>query len=184
MDSIHKKIGMSGADYAELYTVKYMRWCMSLSKSYFPEEEKKDERMRRDIMDCGSDLQKLMANKSLSLWFKREFDKLELKFLDDLKGYEKLGVAKAQDIMKLYSETMLDIYNIFPKPLLEQARNTKIIEPMKPKEIKETEQKIKDLEKWVAEHKGHTNLLMVVNNIKILQLTLKNATENGQPNSN
>lgn len=100
---IHEILGYTADEFSTIQTERYMRWCMNRS------------------MDNGTDLQKILANTSINRYYNAQMALLENKFLDLIDG--KMSSLSTKTIHDFYSIIVVDMFKIFPKPLIDNARN-------------------------------------------------------------
>jgi hypothetical protein len=96
-------------EFDNLQMERYMRWCMNIA------------------LKNGIDLQIIIANSSINKYYNHEFSKLENKFLNLVNGKTKWLEPKALEDM--YSIIVVDMFKIYPNPLIEEARKIKIENP-------------------------------------------------------
>ncbi len=107
---IHELLQMTIAEYDDFVFERYMRWCMS---KVDPKRE--------------NDLQQLLANSALSKWFITEFARHENSFAKMVENTH--SYLKAPQIRTLYTTVTIQVYEHYPRPLMEAARNINIINP-------------------------------------------------------
>ncbi|WP_298307187.1 hypothetical protein [Flavobacterium sp.] len=93
--------------YNETNIERYLRWCQNLSNQ------------------TGIQLQSIVANTAISNYYRTETERLEDIFLTQAKPLH--GKIKYSLMRQIYAEIMIDIFKIYPKPLLEAAKKVKII---------------------------------------------------------
>lgn len=95
--------------YLENNIERYMRWCQNLSQKF-------------DVP-----LQNIIANTAIANYYRVEFNKLENKFMNE--AIPLYGKVRYTTMRTMYCETVIDIFNFFPKPLIEDAKKITIINP-------------------------------------------------------
>jgi hypothetical protein len=104
---IAKFLLLEKEDYLEQNIERYLRWCIDKANQF-------------DI-----ELQLVVANSAIANYYKIEFDRLEDAFIKEATPiYQKV---KYTTMRKLYSEQVIEIFNAYPKPLLEKAKRMQII---------------------------------------------------------
>ncbi|EKT3967199.1 hypothetical protein NTJ12_002281 [Flavobacterium psychrophilum] len=108
MSKILKFLKKTPEDYETAFFKTYLHWCMAFATNY------------------GNDLQKLVANSSISKYYNREHSKCEAKFLELISFYHtEIGITP-KEAQKLYDKCIFDMNNRFCKPLIDQAKKTNI----------------------------------------------------------
>lgn len=107
MKQIHELLEMTPEQYEDFIFERYMRWC-----------ESKCEKKEKDI-------QKLIANSKLSAWFMNEFSERENTFLNMVKNTHQF--LKPIQIRSVFSNVTIDIYDHYPKPLIDAAQKINLI---------------------------------------------------------
>ena len=103
---IHELLYLSEELYNELYTEKYMRWCLNKS------------------LNDNTDFQKLLANSSISKWYNHEFSKVEQKYITAMSPL--FGSVSFKTSRQMFESISIELYSKFPQPLIESARNLNI----------------------------------------------------------
>lgn len=103
---VHELLYMTEEIYNELYTEKFMRWCMNRSTN------------------PDNDFQKLLANASISKWYNHEFLKIETEFIETASPL--FGKVSYKALRQMFEALSIDLYKKFPQPLIESARNLNI----------------------------------------------------------
>jgi len=67
-----------------------------------------------------NDLQKILANTAIWHWWRKEYDKLELEFIAEIKAY--IGQVNVEFLRAHHDKKIVHIAIYFPKPLIKQAR--------------------------------------------------------------
>ena len=96
-------------EFEEIQIARYMRWCINLSNK------------------TGLTLQAILANTSISKYYNYEFSKLENRFRSLVHGKNQWLEPKALEDM--YNIIVVDIFKIYPLPLIEEAKKLKIENP-------------------------------------------------------
>lgn len=103
---LHELIYMTPEHYSEDYTERYLRWCMNRSQ------------------DLDQDLQRLLANSSISKWYNHEFAKLEERIISMLEPqHGKISYKQARTI---FGSIVAEMFIKYPMPLIDQARKLNI----------------------------------------------------------
>jgi hypothetical protein len=96
-------------EFENLQIERYMRWCINVSNK------------------TGVSLQTVIANAAVAKYYNHEFSKLENKFLNIVSGKTQWLEPKALEDM--YNIIVVDMFKIYPTPLIEDARKIKIENP-------------------------------------------------------
>lgn len=104
--SIHELLSMSKEEYDNLYTETYLRWCLNFANG-------------------DTDLQKLIANRSIANYYNSEFEKLQLNFIKSATPI--YGRVDLKVIKGFYSSITAQIFMKYPISLFESARKLSII---------------------------------------------------------
>jgi hypothetical protein len=91
---------ISSEEYDQMIFTTFWNWCDKWATS-------------------GSVFQKLVANAALNRWFLQQYNILEEDFIDLIEFYpKKLNNAKFN-----YHNCTVDIFNLYPKPLIDTCKN-------------------------------------------------------------
>lgn len=104
---IHELLYMTPEVYEDDYTERYMRWCMNYAKNF------------------ETDLQKILANRSIANYYNTNFHKVQLKFIAAAMPIH--GSVKYTVIRVLYGSITSEIFTNYPISLFEEARKLSII---------------------------------------------------------
>ncbi|WP_459926497.1 hypothetical protein [Flavobacterium covae] len=99
-NNIHKLLGITPQKYQEQDFERYIGWCESVTSN-------------------TRDFQKVIANSLIKNWYNMEMKKCELTFLEDIKGYSNASTA---DYIEAYDKSVVKLFSIFPKSLLQLAK--------------------------------------------------------------
>jgi len=102
-ETIAKILLMEPSVYADSNMERYIRWCQNLSNQ------------------TGISLQSIVANTAIANYYRTETERLEDVFLTQAKPIH--GKVKYNLMRQIYGEIMIDIFKIYPKPLLEEAKS-------------------------------------------------------------
>jgi len=91
---------ISSEEYDEMILNTYWNWCDKWASS-------------------GSIFQSLVANASVNKWFLKQYALLEREFIDLVEYFPK----KLNDAKFNYQNSVVEIFNIYPKPLINDCKN-------------------------------------------------------------
>lgn len=107
MKTIPQLLQYSADEYQQSYFERYLRWCMSYATN------------------SETDLQKLIANQSISNYYNEKFKALEQKFVEAATPIH--TTVKVEVVRKMYAIITAEIFINYPSALFEEARCLKII---------------------------------------------------------
>lgn len=99
--AIQKILKQTPAQYDNMVLSMWLRWCG---------EKTNNERS----------LQKALCNRALFNWWKAELGMYEIEFLQATEPY--VDVLDARKAKELYADTIIPIFDYFPRPLLKAAQ--------------------------------------------------------------
>ena len=108
VNQILKLLNKTPETYETEFFQAYLRWCMAFATNY------------------NNDLQKVVANSSISKYYNREHAKCEAKFLELISFYVNKINITPKEAQSMYNNCLFDMNNRFSKPLIEQAKKTNI----------------------------------------------------------
>lgn len=103
------RLNVNQEAYEDIVLGVYTRWCMDFVSNY------------------QTDLQKVMANAALNRYFLDELAKCEYEFLSLMDEYEGQANIKPADALKMYRKCCFQLFNRYPKVLIQQAKATNIV---------------------------------------------------------
>lgn len=93
---------ISSAEYDERIFITFWNWC-------------------KDRASSESETQELLANARVNKWFLNQYTQLENEFIQLVETFPK----KLRDAKPEYYRTTTEIFNLYPKPLLDGYKNNK-----------------------------------------------------------
>ncbi|MBS1535339.1 MAG: hypothetical protein JST78_09695 [Bacteroidetes bacterium] len=66
--------------------------------------------------------QNIISSPSINRWFNAELEMNEQRFIQKVRRYENADTITTVDYVKCYSDCVNDIFNIYPKPLIDAAK--------------------------------------------------------------
>lgn len=106
-------LGLTQDEYWQRYIKRYMNWCIGRALKEF------------DGAVNMQDLQKLMANAAINNYYTQQFRELEDQALSVLRP-QFLAVT-LDSARRIYEGIMIELFNHYPKPLIDAARKLKIV---------------------------------------------------------
>jgi hypothetical protein len=105
--TIQQLLNWTDKEYSQHIFNAYVRWCESIA-------------VKNDI----ADLQKIIANTAINRYFNLRFEDLENQAIEILKPQAlKITIEAAR---RIYHSVMVDLFSMFPKPLVTAARKLNI----------------------------------------------------------
>jgi hypothetical protein len=101
--TINQKLQMTASEYDDMVFKSYLRWCESVSLN-------------------AQELQKILANSSISRWYMTEYTKLEVEFMQLTGSFEICETITKCDFKTCYKNCTIQMFNIRPMPLLQEAK--------------------------------------------------------------
>lgn len=98
---------MDPSAYVETNLERYMRWCQNIANQK------------------GVPLQSILANTAIANYYRTEINRLESEFLREATPIK--GLVKFSTMRTMYSEKLVQIFTVYPSPLIEQAKKMKIV---------------------------------------------------------
>lgn len=98
---------MDQSTYVETNLERYIRWCQNIAQQK------------------AVPLQTILANTAIANYYRTEFTRLESEFLREATPIK--GLVKFSTMRAMYSEKVIQIFTIYPSPLIDAAKKVKII---------------------------------------------------------
>ena len=108
MKPIHKIIGHTEEGYEKIIFMLMFNWADLYSEA------------------SNDKMQFLFANKRINKWFRIELLKLIAQFREDLKLYENQPEITSKERCRLFTKTIAQIYDIYPKALMDEYNSVEI----------------------------------------------------------
>lgn len=106
MNTILKKLAITPEQYQEIIWRVYNKWC-------------------QDVTTNNLEYQQVLANSAINAWFRVEFSKCEVEFLEKTRFYTSSNVT-AKDFHRCHADCLYKLFSIRPMPLLNQIVKPKV----------------------------------------------------------